>query len=260
MNLFDDENKIIEHFQRIQDKEVFFPKLDDKIESLYKSIHELNEWTSWKYSAGKDDPPPDYYNENMSVMMDVMRVDDHAFLSKKGKVVNPTNAGESKLRKELDESGILEYFPNCKEVFINAKTLLPTEEDHNYRFYKENFARVIGEHARKVELYKRNHPGYKIVFFVMDESSAYFRIYDKSIKPEEGKSVIGAPHLFFFDKSFIEEIKNIKIDYLIWYAPFKLLRPNDGIFTLPQAVIYNIHEMDFDDIEYDQSEMRSSEV
>lgn len=75
-----------------------------------------------------------------------------------------------------------------------------------------------------------------------------------------GKSVIGAPHLFFFDKSFIEEIKNIKIDYLIWYAPFKLLRTNDGIFTLPQAVIYNIHEMDFDDIEYDQSEMRSSEV
>ena len=118
MNLFDDENKIIEHFQRIQDKEVFFPKLDDKIESLYKSIHELNEWTSWKYSAGKDDPPPDYYNENMSVMMDVMRVDDHAFLSKKGKVVNPTNAGESKLRKELDESGILEYFPNCKEYSL----------------------------------------------------------------------------------------------------------------------------------------------
>ena len=69
MNLFDDENKIIEHFQRIQDKEVFFPKLDDKIESLYKSIHELNEWTSWKYSAGKDDPPPDYYNENMSVII-----------------------------------------------------------------------------------------------------------------------------------------------------------------------------------------------
>ena len=260
MNLFDDENNIIEHFQRIQDKEVFFPKFDDGIEALYRSIHESSEWNKWNYSAGKDDPPPDFYNDTMSVMMDVMRIDDHAFLSKKGKVVNPTNAGESKLRKELDESGILEYFPNCKEVFINAKTLLPTEEDHNYRFYKENFARVIGEHARKVELYKRNHPGYKIVFFVMDESSAYFRIYDKSIKPEEGKRVIGAPHLFFFDKSFIEEIKNIRIDYLIWYAPFKLLRTNDGIFTLPQAVFYNIHEMDFDDIEYDQSEMRSSEV
>ncbi|WP_423217218.1 hypothetical protein [Streptococcus equinus] len=44
MNLFDDENKIIEHFQHIQDKEVFFPKLDDEIESLYKSIHESLEW------------------------------------------------------------------------------------------------------------------------------------------------------------------------------------------------------------------------
>lgn len=260
MNLFDDENKIIEHFQRIQDKEVFFPNLDDEIEALYKSIHETSEWIKWTYSAGKDDPPPDYYNDAISVMMDVMRVDDHAFLSKKGKVINPTNAGESKLRKELDESGILELFPNCKEVFINAKTLLPTEEDHNYIFYKENFARVVREHEKKLELYKRNHPGYKTVFFVMDESSAYFRIHDKSIKPEEGKCVKGAPHLFFFDKSFVDEIKKTQIDYLIWYAPFKLLRTTDGIFTLPQAVIYNIHEMDFEDIEYDQSEMRSSEV
>ena len=260
MNLFDDENKIIEHFQRIQDKEVFFPSLDDEIESLYRSIHETAEWTNWTYSAGKDDPPPDYYNDVISVMMDVMRVDDHAFLSKKGKVINPTNAGESKLRKELDESGILELFPNCKEVFINAKTLLPTEEGHNYIFYKENFARVVREHAKKIELYKQNHPGYKTVFFVMDESSAYFRIYDKSIKTEEGKGVKGAPHLFFFDKSFVDVMRDAQIDYLILYAPFKLLRTKDGIFTMPQAVIYNIHEIDFEDIEYDQSEMRSSEV
>jgi hypothetical protein len=260
MNLFDDENIIIEHFQRINDTEVFFPHPDDETVLLYRSIHETEEWSNWIYSAGKDDPPPDYYNEKMLVMMDVMRVDDHAFLNEKGKVVNPTNAKESKLRKELDESGILEYFSNCKEVFISAKTVLPTEEDHNYRFYNKNFVRVVTEHARKLDLYKRNHPGYKTVFFVMDESSAYFRIYDKLIKPEEGKCVKGAPHLFFYDKSFIEMIKNTPIDYLIWYAPFKLLRTNDGIFTLPQAVIYNIHEMDFEDIEYDQSEMRSNEV
>ena len=151
MNLFDNENKIIEHFQRVQDEEIFFPKLDDEIESLYRSIHEIAEWSKWCYSAGKNDPPPDYYNENMSIMMDVMRVDDHTFISEKGKVVNPTNARESKLRKELDASGILNSFPNYKEVFINANTLLPTEEDHNYKFYKENFARVVSDHARKIE-------------------------------------------------------------------------------------------------------------
>ena len=38
--------------------------------------------------------------------MDVMRVDDYAFLSKKGKVVNPINAGESLLRKKIEESGL----------------------------------------------------------------------------------------------------------------------------------------------------------
>ena len=39
-------------------------------------------------------------------MMDVMRVDDHAFVNEKGKVINPTNAKESRLRKELKQSGI----------------------------------------------------------------------------------------------------------------------------------------------------------
>lgn len=260
MNLFDDENKIIESFQRIQDSEVLFLDIDDEIEAIYRSIHENAEWGDWTYSAGKADPPPDFYNDKMMAMMDVMRVDDHAFLSEKGKVINPTNAGESRLRKELDKSGILECFPNCNDVFINVKTSLPTYEDHNYIFYKENFIRVIGEHVSKLELYKKNHPGYKIAFFVMDESSAYFSLYDNTEKLEEGKMVKGTPHFFFFDKVFVEAIKATQIDYLIWYAPFKLLKSNNESFTLPQAVIYNIHEMDFDDIEYKQSEMRSIEV
>lgn len=260
MNLFDDENKIIEHFQCRKDNEICFPYLNDEIEELYRSIHEEVKWRDWKYSAGKNDPPPDFYNDKLSVMMDVMRVDDHAFINKKGKVVNPTNAGESLLRKELEKSGIMNNFPNCKEVFINAKTLLPTDEDHNYRFYRDNFNRVVGEHARKIELYKQNHPGYKIAFFVMDESSAYFRMWDKNVKPEEGKFTKGMPHFFFFDKAFIDVIKEANIDYLFWFAPFKLLRTDQGIYSLPQAVIYDVHKIDFNEIEYDQSEMSSIEI
>lgn len=260
MNYFDDENKVIEHFQSVKDEEVFFPVLSDEIEDVYRSVHDNEQWVNWVYSAGKNDIPPDYYNEKMLIMMDVMRVDDHAFISKKGKVVNQTNAGESLLRKELGESGILDCFPSCQNVFVVANTLLPTYKDHNYGFYRDNFIRVIGEHAKKLGLYKRNHPGYKMVFFVMDESSAYFKICNKYIKPEKGKTIEGEPHYFFFDKKFIEAIKRTQIDYLIWYAPFKLLQTDNGILNLPKAVIYDIFKIDIDEIEYDQSDMYSSEV
>lgn len=87
MNLFDDENKIIEHFQLVDNKEVFLPDPNDEIEMLYKSIHDKAKWMDWTYCAGKNDPPPDYYNCKTAVMMDVMRVDDHAFISEKGKIV-----------------------------------------------------------------------------------------------------------------------------------------------------------------------------
>ena len=64
-------------------------------------------------------------------------------------------------------------FPNTNFI-VNAITDLPTEKDHNYSWYKESFERVLNEHNKKVELYKKNHPGYKIIFFVFDESTLYF--------------------------------------------------------------------------------------
>lgn len=260
MNLFDDERKIIEGFQRIQDEKVCFPSVNDDVEEIYRSVHEASCWKNWIYSAGKSDPPPDFYNEKSCLMMDVMRVDDHAFLNEKGKVINPTNAGESQLRKELENSGILELFPNLETVFVNAKTMLPTKEDHNYTFYIDNFKRVIGEHSKKVDLYKKNHPGFKTIFFVMDESSAYFSSREEDVNPEAGKMIKGNPHLFFLDKAFIDSIRQAPIDYLIWYVPFKLLKTDRGRFNLPRAVIYDIGRLDFEEINYDAPYMVSTEI
>lgn len=133
MNRFDDEDKIISQFQRVNDNEVMFATQSETIEAVYLSIHTEALWNNWINSSGKSDPPPDYYSPKDKLMMDVMRVDDHAFVDEKGKIQNPTNAGESKLYKELKESGIQEIFPNA-ELIVNAKTLLPSEQDHNYLF------------------------------------------------------------------------------------------------------------------------------
>lgn len=44
-------------------------------------------------------------------------------------------------------------FPDVK-VYINARTTLPTELDHNYGFDLSNFKRVISKHMDKIPFYK----------------------------------------------------------------------------------------------------------
>lgn len=94
----------------------------------------------------------------------------------------------------------------------------------------------------------------------MDESSAYFSSGEEDAKPEEGKMTKGKPHLFFFDKVFIDSLRQAPIDYLIWYAPFKLLRTDQGLFNLPKAVIYDISRLNFEEINYDAPYMVSTEI
>lgn len=238
MNFFDDENKIIEWFQLVDHSSVYFPIETNELVATFESIHNEKEWTLWTNSSGKSDPPPDFYCDEIKLMMDVMRVDDHAHKNKKGKIVNPTNARESEMQKELRESGILDKFPNVKNIICNAITDLPAEQDHNYKFYKNNFIRTIDEHKRKIELYKQNHPNFKIIFFILDESSAYFEAEDKPQTILEGMPFIGRPHFWFLDKEFLQIFENSKIDYVIWFTPFK----HDELFggmRLPEIVVFD---------------------
>ena len=62
MNRFDDEDKIISQFQRVNDNEVMFATQSETIEAVYLSIHTEALWNNWINSSGKSDPPPDYYS------------------------------------------------------------------------------------------------------------------------------------------------------------------------------------------------------
>ncbi|MDE6019460.1 MAG: hypothetical protein K2H01_00470 [Ruminococcus sp.] len=263
MNRFDDENKIISDFQNVKDGEVLFVTQSSISEDVYHSIHTKTLWDKWINSSGKSDPPPDYYLIDEELMMDVMRVDDHAFMDAKGKVQNPTNVGESKLYNELKNSGILELFPNAEPI-INAKTMLPTEQDHNYMRYRSNFERVVSEHIKKIPLYQQNHPRYKTILFVMDESSAYVQIKGEKLdmnKVQVDEIVEAKPHLFFWDSSFVDVFWKSGVDFLIWYAPYKLLRTTSGLFELPKVAIFDCGADRVENItDYDSDKMCSSEL
>lgn len=114
MNYLDDECEVIRHFQEIECSSVFFPVETVGAIDCFEKIHDIDNWDKWVNTSGKADSPPGFYSNEFKYMMDVMRVDDHAFINKKGKLVNPTNMKESVIQKELVNSGLLQAFPNAK--------------------------------------------------------------------------------------------------------------------------------------------------
>ena len=94
-----------------------------------------------------------------------------------------------------------------------------------------------------MELYKKNHPGYKAIFFVMDESSAYTEstIPIEQLTIEYGEFFKGEPHIFYRDKRFVDVLLSLKADYLIWFAPFKLINTFEQIEPLPKVIAYNLN-------------------
>ena len=263
MKMYDNENDIIEYFQTLSTESICLLTETEDVKTILSSILDEEEWKNWIDSSGKGDPPPDFYNDKLKIMMDVMKVDDHGFISPKGATVNPTRQRESELMRELKEKGFLDKFPNAK-IFINAVTDLPTREDHNYQYYRDNFIKTVKSHIEKIKRYQENHPGYKIIFFVFDESSQYMQVDQKIDKIDVGIVAKAFPHLWFLDKAFVSSFENSELDFLIWFTPYKhceVFSEKDGsCLNLPEAVIYDVKKKDIPFRDYKEELMESAEV
>lgn len=260
MGIFDKENEIIEYFQTIvSPPEVALIPENDETERVFQAISDVESWAKWTDTSGKNDPPPDFYCDEYGLMMDVMRVDDHGYISEKGKTVNPTLTREREVTKELQENGILDQFPGAK-LHLLVDTKLSTTEDHNYIFYRDNFVRTVEAHKKKTHRYRENHPNCKVIFFVFDESSAYMEPLRKTNNPVKGQLHCGRVHVWFNDSAFIKVLKDSDIDYLVWFTPYKMIEFWGKGLELPRGVVYNIKELPQEQFEYNEDCMMSVEV
>ena len=247
MTRYDNEKIIIKDFQCFNILQTEFLPCSIKTLFIYFCIHNKLLWKSWTDSSKKNMIPPDFYNERLKLMMEVMRVDDHAYIDEKGNEINKHNQREGQITKMLKKSNssIKEIYENGN-LFIIPNTVLEGEKDHNYNRYINNFKRVLQNHINKISNYKRNHPGYKTLFFVLDESIKYIRIIGEKQVPIPGKKVHGYIHHWWLDKNMIEIFKNSNIDYLIWMAPYKKIEKED---SLPKIIIFDIKKIKYDDLE-----------
>ena len=238
------------------------PSPTSELESILDKVCNKDKWARWTDSSGKSDPPPDFYSDEYKLMMDVMRVNDHEQKGKKGKLHNPSMAHEKEMYKELEQAGIIEQFPDAK-VFLSGCTQLPTYEDHNYDLYRKHFKRVVSDHIDSIPLYKSNHPGYKVIFFIFDESSAYFEAElppDTKKQFSKGEKIAGQPHVFFWDEAFLDAFVDKGIDYLFWYTPYKLFEHIEPPLELPSLCVYDLSKKQTQRISYDASRMSSVEI
>lgn len=261
MNLFDNEKRIIEMFQKYKIFKTWYSPINIQTIRIFKSIYLKCGWKHWVDTSAKNMPPPDFYNDKLMLMMDVMRIDDHSFVDKNNKVINLHNKRESEVFQELisRNKSILEAAKKGN-VFINPMHYKFGEEDHNYGLYIKNFNRVISNHIEKIEKYKKNHNGFKIIFFVFDESTSYMKC-GKNKRPKiPGELFTGELHYWWKDENFLKIIKNTEIDYIIWMTPYKIYD------TTRKALMSSIQIIDVkkykykNTIEYNIDDMQSSEL
>lgn len=258
----DNEIDFIRCVQDIENNEIFFPIESESAIEVLQEIHSTKKWERWLDSSGKKDPPPDFYSPDYCLMMEVMRVDDHERKNPKGTVINPHNMHNRELSHKLQECGIIDQFPKS-QIHIVGRTDLPYYEDHNYTYYTKSFKRILQKHITKIPLYKRNHPNYKVVFLVFDESSAYFESSSSINRQEEcveNHIYSGIPHLFFEDEAFLEVFIDKGIDFLLWFAPYKRFENLDPPIELPKLCVYDLSIDGFRKTKYDENRMVSVEI
>ena len=195
LNRYDREERIIKAFQDLKRRRVVLFPMNLKNIFIYFSVHNKWIWKNWIDSSSKNELPPDFHNDKLKIMMDIMRIDDHAYVDEKGRIINRHNERESKLVemimnknesvREIAKKGNLIVIPDCG---------LRGHQDHNYSRYINNFKRVVEKHIKKIEKYKINHPGYKIIFFVFDESTPYMKLIDCKAPKNPGDLMHGELH------------------------------------------------------------------
>ena len=217
----------------------------------------------WEDCSGEGDLPPDFVCEGHGLMLEAMRVDDHERSGDRKGYVNPLRARESQIIKECGREFRGVFALTAASLTINAVTDLETEDDHSYPNYLSAFSRIVEKHAGHVRSYRENHPGLKLVFFVFDESSAYFEAVDleeKCVSRMAGDVVRGRPHLFFADRAFLDVVRRSGADYFVWYTPFKQSSLFVEELNLPETVVYDVGRIDGPIFEYDPRLMASAEL
>ena len=229
------EDMILERFRDEDSVLIIDDGNKDELVDVLRKIRDPDNWSKWIQSYGKADPTPDFYSDELGMMMEVMSVDDRTYQDGR-RFFNKTKEAENKAFQEFkswDCGDDVSFVPLVSSG-------LPYYQDHNYSRYVADFQRVVGNHKSKIETYRANHPGCgKLIFFIFDESTPYIFLSEPSRKPSQLLLSKAKPHLFYEDRAFLKVFDDPRIDYVIWYTPYKVYSTISGPKPFVTSVIFS---------------------
>ena len=189
-------------------------------------------WENWTDSSGKADPPPDFFNQSESLMMEVMRISHEQYVDDRGNPHDPSAARVSDFIKEMTEVGglAIDRFFKCNTV-IEAKKETDVVRPYSYQQYLESFNRVVGSHISKINLYRKNHPGFKLIFLIYDESVPYYI--------DDGATSSNSDVQYYdpvYDEAIHKVLRNADVDMVIWFCPYMILADSP---VVPPITFFN---------------------
>ena len=233
MASFDRESDIFKRLGLIPSEKVCpLTNSESEIE-LFESFKKHDLWID---NSNDTNDPPDYYNNADGYMMDFMRTNDYEIHKRNGKVVNNIAAAENRMVKEIEASGILDLLPN-----ISKENIICVPKDDikpSFTKYYNNIERVLEDHNKQTDNYRKNHPNCKLIFCVCDLSEHEHII--RRVNPD-GKLIDDIVYNPCFDNSVLHIIKELDVDFVVWYRPW-LMPTTDS----PQLVIIDVHKLDAD--------------
>lgn len=238
----DDEENLLNELRAFNDKILLIPNKRHIRRTERKIINKIKNKKYWINSSAKDATPPDFFNEKDKLMLEVMRVNDSEF-DDNGKIINPEAKADRKLANELSKD--FQEKINNGEIMLIAisDTGLSTNENHGYKRYVDSLNRTLIKHIKHINNYRKNHKGYKLIFYIYDESRAYGESInqDNEFIYKEGDIIqIKKPHICFLDEKMLDVFINQDIDYVIWYTPYKKYNILNPAIEVPKLCLYDI--------------------
>ena len=219
---YKDEQDIVDHAADVDDAEVCFYPAESPLAHRFLSALRAGGFAKRER--------PDFEDNEASLLLEAMQVDDHAGSGKMDK----TRAREAALLREIEAAGL--DVPSDVRVLALADSGLPAGRDHNYRAYVQHFTSTVDQHARNAEIYRAERPGYDLGFVVFDESTSYFEGLGAFGQPGTGR-----PHVWFNDSVFVDAILQSGADCFVWMTPYKRLETvQTGVVPLPAMTIIDV--------------------
>lgn len=240
INDFNKEINILEFYKHHFEDHYFYKTFAINQKEGVQIAKKISQLELWQDNSSNTNTGADFICRKHKLLMDVMRI--NGCEGKKGK--NSEYNFEHEALKEFYEN--IDYLDsNINMVYLDTSLEIqeiPDKDWQTYSKYLKQFERVVKKHNSKNEIYKKGFEKYKTILFVFDETEGFIYSNDTWENGVSKRKFNGKIHNFYLDNNFLNIISSLDVDFLVWYAPYKIwqfLKSTSSI-VLPSIIIYNI--------------------